>query len=485
MFEAIKKKREAIYFTLILLFQTGLVCSKFLMSSSLILWALFFLLFGDYSLFRKRISENPWWWALFTFWVLHLVSMLWSTDMDSAWDGVRVRISLWAIPILVLGSCSLTPKLTFRLIRYLLLAIAIVIILNIVHYLYLINTNRALDIRQLSGFGSHIRFGILCAFSVFLAFELWRRNQLSNLLTWGFSLLAISYTLFAQTFSALLSLMVVLIAIALLLLRRHKKLRYIFLSATAFLGALIVWGSFDLFTPEAPCGQFKNLTQCKLEWEKKSSFDFEGSDRKNQSLIRTAERYICSQSRPLNSETIRVLSSEDIQAIENGHAHISSVKGGMLGRYYELKFQIHDATDPNGHSLLQRIEFWKASWHIVKRNVGIGVGIGDIDKEMARSYQQIHSPLLKENQRRSHNMYLTTWIGVGIIGLVLFTMIIGWVLKIAIQEKRNALLIFIIIATLTMTFEDSLETQAGASFFGYFIAILASKQSRATWRIKN
>jgi len=55
---------------------------------------------------------------------------------------------------------------------------------------------------------------------------------------------------------------------------------------------------------------------------------------------------------------------------------------------------------------------------------------------------------------------------------------------ISLQDGFPLLLAFCIINALTMLLEDSIETQAGASFFGFFIAILISREARKAWTTK-
>ena len=57
----------------------------------------------------------------------------------------------------------------------------------------------------------------------------------------------------------------------------------------------------------------------------------------------------------------------------------------------------------------------------------------------------------------------------------------GWDVFFAI----NKIIAFSVIVLTTMCLEDSLETQAGASFVGFFIAILCGQHARTAWTTKN
>ena len=47
------------------------------------------------------------------------------------------------------------------------------------------------------------------------------------------------------------------------------------------------------------------------------------------------------------------------------------------------------------------------------------------------------------------------------------------------------MVVFAIITFVTMMLEDSLETQAGASFFGLFIGLFCCHQATVLWSYKN
>ena len=177
--------------------------------------------------------------------------------------------------------------------------------------------------------------------------------------------------------------------------------------------------------------------------------------------------------------------SKDIQNIENGNTSPQAVTGGLMARLDELRFQIHQTKNPNGNSWLQRLEYWKTGWSVIKENALIGVGIGDVDQALSYKYKALNSPLELKNRKRCHNMFLTTWLGVGILGTVILLSILITLFLIGIQMKNPLLISFVFISGITMLFEDQLETQAGASFFGFFIIILGCRVTQNIWRLKN
>lgn len=455
------------------------------MSISLILHALLFLIAGNYKEFWQRLRSNKWLLILLAFWCLHALSLTWSEDLNEGWDGLRVRISLVSLPLLYIGTLSFRQQQIFTYAKVLMLAIVVVMGLNVIHYVVLIQNNLAMDIRQLSWFGSHIRFGILVSFSGILAYYLWKKKALHMVLMLTYFMLIGCYTVYSQTFSALLSASFVALVIGYDLAQSSRSARLIAISAIILLAIPGAIAIRYLATPDPICGTFSSPNQARVAWSLRSNYQLNGLDRKGQGLNRTAERYLCAKKMSLSSASIQKLSKQDVINIENGFTSSHAAKGGVWSRLEEVKFELHEASDPNGHSLLQRFEYWNTAWDVINDHPWIGVGLGDINPEMANKYNERGSTLKPENRHRSHNMYLTTWMCVGVFGVLLLLWLISYFGWIGFKEKHLVLLAFSFIVFSTMFIEDSLETQAGASFFGFFIAILCGQHARTTWTTKN
>lgn len=357
--------------------------------------------------------------------------------------------------------------------------------LNVIHYGVLRQNNLALDIRQLSWFGSHIRFGILVSFSGILAYFLWKKQALSMVLMLTYFMLIGCYTVYSQTFSALLSASLVALVIGYDLAQSSRSARLIAICAIILIAIPGAIAIRYLTTPNPICGTFSSPKQARAAWSLRSNYQLNGLDRKGQGLTRTAERYLCAKKMSLSSISIQKLSKQDIINIENGFTSSHAAKGGVWSRLEEVKFELHEASDPNGHSLLQRFEYWNTAWDVIIDHPWIGVGLGDINAEMVHKYNERRSILKPENRHRSHNMYLTTWMGIGVVGFILLILGVGYFGIVGYKQHHLVLLAFSLIAGITMCLEDSIETQAGASFVGFFLAILCAQQARTVWTIKN
>jgi len=216
--------------------------------------------------------------------------------------------------------------------------------------------------------------------------------------------------------------------------------------------------------------------ELKKSWNNRSSLNYDSLDNRKQPLRITLIRYMTSKGLRKDGYDFQKLTAKDIRFIENGIASIQETKTGFPARFEGIKFQLNNAMNPNGHSLLQRLEFWKTGWTIIKENWAIGVGTGDVQDAFDQQYTIENSALLPENRLRAHNAYLTNWISFGILGLLLFIWM-NVAFFIENYKKRNILpLLFCIVAITTFFIEDTLETQMGAAFFAFFYALFLPKK---------
>ena len=195
-----------------------------------------------------------------------------------------------------------------------------------------------------------------------------------------------------------------------------------------------------------------------------------------QSLRSTLIRYLASLGYSKDSVGISKLNSKDITLIEGGVSnHLMKNKWALYPRVYELFWEIENyiATgDPSGHSLSLRYELAKNGINTAKRFFWFGTGTGDANDEIMQQYE-LDETVLNNNWRfRPHNQYLTFFVAFGFFGFALIVVLFS----IGIIKEKNNLdfisLAFLLIALISMLSEDTLETQAGVTFFAFFLSLL-------------
>jgi hypothetical protein len=499
-----------IHFVGVIAFAIGLPSSKFILSLATILLFTNIVVEGNWKEYWRNCKTTKLYVPIFLFWMLHILGLAWTTDFQYAFKDNIIKLTLFVIPFILVAK----PIQSLRQINTIWLVfcgtLALTSVVNFAAYQQWFGPKIYLDIRELSLFGSHIRYGILLSFGAILS--LYLLIQLKHPAKWLFVPVFAwfcFYTYYSQIISGLLALIVGLFCFVFFYAYAKAKKTTILLSISAgilsvlFLVYFIREAKKDYIVAEkelpthTPMGNAytHNLDKgtfidgqapltfvCEHEleraWKSKSNIPYTGKDAKNQPLRYTLIRYMTSKSLRKDGTDFALLSKQDIANIERGIASYQETKTGFSARVEGLKFQLQHHSNPNGHSMLQRIEFWKTAWFIIQNNWLIGVGTGDVQAAFTDSYAKRKSRLKPENQLRAHNSYLTSWLTFGLAGIAIFSWMNFTYLKTQWREKNLLGVTFISIAIVTFLLEDTLETQMGVSFYAFFYALFIQKATK-------
>lgn len=122
-----------------------------------------------------------------------------------------------------------------------------------------------------------------------------------------------------------------------------------------------------------------------------------------------------------------------------------------------------------------RIQKWLNSLEIIKENWAFGVGIGDMQTELQKIYKSNNFELAYSNRFNSHNQYIQTALGLGIVGLLAFLFCLFKLSEKAWKKRDFLLLSFVLLFAISCITESMLLRQKGLVFFGLFVAILAAE----------
>ena len=193
--------------------------------------------------------------------------------------------------------------------------------------------------------------------------------------------------------------------------------------------------------------------ELKREWNLRSDIKYNGQDRKGHPIKYTIIRYLTSKGLKKDSLGISQLASEDIEHIENGLAnHIFGKRFAIYPRIYELIWEVdryYGGQNPSGHSLTQRIEYFKTGTSIIKENFWFGVGTGDVPKSFSKQYEKMDSDLNRDSRLRAHNQYLTFFVSFGFIGFIIC--IVGFVFPVVFHWNKFFFLTFLVMAVLFLS----------------------------------
>ncbi|MCD4746889.1 MAG: O-antigen ligase family protein [Bacteroidales bacterium] len=445
--------------------------------------------------------------ALSSVFLLHIIGLIYTTDFDYALKDLRIKLPLIIFPLIL----STTKPIERKQFHQLMLIFVAAVLAGTFASVYKLIQQDFNDIRKISPFISHIRFSLNICIAIYtLVFFIYSKNLFNAGLKIIFISVAIWLTFFLFILESIIGI-IILIAIGLILILYNIfKIKNIYLKLNYILILFFVPALFymyihdivkELKTPQTvdlnqidqytslgnpyvhdtikfpvEDGKYVGLYICYDElreaWNKRSSFDFDEKDEKNQYIKHTLIRFLSSKDFRKDAEGVNQLTDKDVKFIERGIANINYIKNPniktriskiLLG-YNNFK----EFKDPNRSSVIQRIEYWKASLGIIKNNLLFGVGTGDLNIAFKDYYEKVNSALKTEWRRRSHNQYLHIFVGLGLIGFLWFIFSLFYPPFITGKMFDYFYFIFFATAILSMFTEDTIESQAGVTFFAFF-----------------
>ncbi|NOZ45505.1 MAG: aminotransferase class I/II-fold pyridoxal phosphate-dependent enzyme [Chlorobi bacterium] len=119
-----------------------------------------------------------------------------------------------------------------------------------------------------------------------------------------------------------------------------------------------------------------------------------------------------------------------------------------------------------------RLDVWYSSIQVIQENFLFGVGAGDIKDNLFEKYEANNFHTGVERQYNSHQQFLETFIGQGIIGLFLLLFLLVIPFYKSIEEKNFLWFSLVFIVFMNFLFESMLNTIAGVTFFGFFYSLI-------------
>lgn len=489
-----------VYLFLLITIAIALPISKAILSIAMVLLVINFLIDGGI-IKLKRIVQNRLTIIISLFFLIHFLGLIWSIDVNEGLKDIKSKLPLLIFPVIVY--CYPLRKLNHW--QWILSAFIISLfassVINMLSYYQVLGERPYDDIRGMSLFASHIRYALMIGLGAGVSLFLFlKEDNRLRIIYFLFLVWFCIYTYFSEVLSGAIALATVFASFIFYFLFYFKK--YASFVFVAIIFSALAWLIYSILPIDkkelkmaelewySPYGNpyihhpltYSEITgepviyyyceeELKPAWENASSYPFNGNTDRGISIKFTLARYMAAKSLRKDRDGFKSLSKEDISNIEKGYFSYEESQGGLLNRIYSVRHQILNNENPNGHSLLQRIEYWKASLVAIKKANLIGYGTGSNQKILNKIYEETNSPLNQENRHCSHNQYLSYMISHGIIGFILFIYLLFTVLKDSLLRKN--LIGFLAILTLitSFMFEDTLETQVGVSIFGLFIAL--------------
>ncbi len=145
------------------------------------------------------------------------------------------------------------------------------------------------------------------------------------------------------------------------------------------------------------------------------------------------------------------------------------LKATYFANYYSNEKKSDILTD---ESALSRLGIWKSSFPIIKNNMLLGVGSGDVTDELIVYYKKNNNLYALAQRLNAHNQFIETFLGVGFAGIILLLSMLLWSFYQGFHKKHYLLIFFLVIVCVNFVFESMLNTQAGVIFFAFFFNFL-------------
>ncbi len=501
------KIHSNIYRAGLILLAVGLPLSVFLMSIAQFVLIINWLLEGQLKKKVKSFFSNVPAMVFSAIFFIHILGLLYTTDFSYAFKDLRIKIPLLLLPLIIATTRPLNSNQFNSLLNFFIAAVVVSSFVS-VYMLYFKNFS---DIREITPFISHIRFSLMICLSICFLLSMLYNKNFKGVVSFFFiaaTMVWLIYFLFlieSPTGLGILSFLLVFFALFIVFKTNniYKRLGAALFFLAILSATFLYLRSAILEYKHAEDFDFNNLPaytaygnpyyhdttslfaengtlvwlfiaddELKDKWEQHSDYDYYGLDNKGQELRATLIRYMASKGLKKDAQGFEKLTESDIRAVEQGIPTVKFFEIGTLKkRIHEILYEFDrykKTGNPNALSIVMRYKFLKTAWHIITNNFWLGVGTGDVNIAFDNMYEALNTQLEPENRWRAHNQYVSFFVAFGILGFALFlTALIYPPVKLKSFNDYRFLAFFIIVA-LSMLTEDTLETQAGVTFFAFF-----------------
>jgi O-antigen ligase len=458
--------------------------------------AMFFLLFVAVvtSIQNKKFSvlpvlRNPIYLSLLVVWTLLAFGLFRGGENSLVLKEIKTLLPLILAPLFLQNLSPLTTKDESIIWKVFFASVGLSALVCIV---YAIVKYPLSEPRNASLFISHIRFSLMAVLALIGA---WRIPGILPLyLKLAFTIVVCSFFFFVGTLTGWGFLIVLII---LLFASKSKRNKLIVVGGVFTLASVLLFflsRNIDStnFQPEqiqSTRGEkyihqlsnfqtengnriFVNIAPLELDsaWVTRTNKPLLQKDARGQLVQTTLIRYLASKGLTKDAAGIQELTDADISNILAGNTNCNEPQWNALEkRWHQIVFEyqtFQSGENSSGHSIFQRLEYYKGAIFIIERNLLFGVGQGHVKSAYSEAYKQTSPNLDEKVQHAVHNQFLSYWIAVGIAGILCFLLYFYFMWKQA--RKHEVALAFVILALLSCLTEDTLTTQPGVAFFAFF-----------------
>ena len=349
--------------------------------------------------------------------LVHVIWLFNTVNYDYGFHDIVRKLPLLSFPI-VIGSIPVLSKRIYELIIGVFIAgLLVSTLISFGAYLeFFAIKEDVTDVRNISFFISHIRLSLLiCLAIVLLNYYFFKKSKAFQIVTVSVSLW-FCYFLYILSGTGLivLSLIFTYSVIWIVIVQSSIKIKIIAGLAgvgVLFLLILYVLNSFNDYSEIKDNVAFQSLethtqggelyvhdttslvtengyylwlyvcpSEVEKTWNTKSDYHFDSIDNIGQPISGTIYRYITSKGHRKDKQGVLELTDQEVSEIETGITScikLSSINKRLQQVFFEFKNK-ESGFSSNGHSITQRLNFAQTGALIVKDNLWLGVGTGDV-----------------------------------------------------------------------------------------------------------
>lgn len=499
-----------LYLLLLTLLAVSLTTSNFVMNLAWVLLLVLWLSDPHWHDKWARFRHNRLLQAFVVLLVVHLVAMLWSSNLAYGFRDLVAKLPFFVVPLVVLSSPPLQQRERRPVLAAYLATLFVVTVIGWVRFFSM----PGLPYRDIVPYISHIRFALnLCLAVCLVAYLLLRRRRAVWLYLLGgaYVLWMLLFLALIQSYSAfvILSLLVLLTLVRFSRCRVTPRLRRCLMAGVILLYVALcvvlasMVGDYYRLLPLSrqpllaatvngnayshscdglvESGNYLNnyvcLQELQQQWPRYSSLSLSDTVVGGYTVQSTLLRYLNAIGTTKDSVGLTLLSPADVAAIEAGVANpICLCHLSVRRMVYTLLFEIECYRclgSLGASSLLHRFALWRAGWAAFAHHPIFGVGTGDV---VDVCHQQLFDSLspLAGTAKHLHNQYLTFLLSFGLLG---FGLIVFFFIRafrpcvVSLPRLPFPLFATLLIVLVSFLSEDTLETLAGCLFVAFFLTL--------------
>ena len=494
----------------------GLPLSVFLVSIGTFVLAGNWLLERRYLARLKQFFKDPVSIVLSSVFVLHVIGMAYTENLDQGLKELRIKLPLLLLPLFLFTSKLPGRQRIKDVLMLFVLACVISTGLGMLRY-FGFTGDEIINKRWLSVFISHIRFGLMLDLSIFILiyylatnWRAWSIFQIGLTVALIFWLFFFVVLIEGATAYLAFGLMVGLSILFLILRSNSVKIKLFSGVALIVIGlasVLYINRIYDNQRSEIPFNyltltvktangryyahqkdvpyrenghriwNFVCMEELENEWPKVSQRPIDSLDQRGQAIRFTAIRYLTSKGLLKDSVGVHRLTAQDVENIEKGYTNYKYVGNWGVSRriaqaFWELEVYQHKQ-DANYSSLFQRWVYAKVGISIFKEHPIFGIGTGDILDEYRKAYEKNDHGLIPKLQGISHNQPLTVAIELGMVGLIVFLISLFYPLR--LYHRDYLYVMFFTLIMVSFMTDNTLDSQSGVTLYAFFNAFLMAR----------